>query len=86
MRKYAGKKLAALAAAALMTLALPVSALAYNSVSPNTDHNKTEKTDGNQKTDRTSPDTGEAPIMLGLAAAALVSAAGIVVCLKKTAR
>lgn len=85
MRKHLAKKLAALTTAVLMTLALPVSALAYNSVSPNTDNKKTEETDGSKNTDRTSPDTGEAPIMLGLSAAALVSAAGIVVCLRKRA-
>lgn len=77
------KKLAVILGAAVMMLSTVVPAMANGSDSPTTDEKKTKKTEGASETDRKSPDTGEAPVLLGLGAAAVLSAAGIVVCLRK---
>ena len=73
------RKLAAIIGITVLTLAFSVPAMAYTSISPTTDPDTTKKTTGTQESDRQSPDTGEAPIVLGLGTVAAISAAGIVV-------
>ena len=80
------KKLAVILGAAVMMLTAAVPAMANSSDSPTTDAEKTKNAAGTSETERKSPDTGEAPVLLGFGAAAVLSAAGIVVCLKKRVR
>ena len=77
------KKLAVILGAAVMMVSTVVPAMANGSDSPTTNEEKTKKTEGTSETERKSPDTGEAPVLLGFGATAIVAAAGIVVCLKK---
>lgn len=77
------KKLAVILGTALITLSAAIPAMAYSSDSPTTDSEKTKKVSGSSETDRKSPDTGEAPVLLGFGAASALSAAGIVVCMKR---
>ncbi len=79
------KKLAVILGAAVMMLSAAVPAMANGSDSPTTNEEKTKKTEGTSETERKSPDTGEAPVLLGFGATAVVAAAGIVICLKKRA-
>lgn len=77
------KKFAVILGTSVMMLAFSIPAMAYNSISPTTDPPTVKKINGHKDPDRESPDTGEAPILLGFGAAAAASAAGIAVCLKK---
>ena len=75
------KKLAAIAGIVFMITISMVSGMAYASDSPTTTPKKLTEEPGQKETERKSPKTGEAPILLSLGAAAVFSAAGIVVCL-----
>ena len=79
------RKIGVILAAAALAASLSVTSLAYTSVSPTTDNKRTEEEEGSKNTDRKSPDTGEAPVILGLSTTALLSGAGILVYLRKRA-
>ncbi len=70
-----------------MMLGFSVPAMAYSSNSPTAAPvNEKSSDSGSADSERKSPNTGEAPIMLGFGAAAAVSAAGIAVYMKKQGR
>ncbi len=73
------RKLALITTIVFMITVSMLSGMAYAAVSPTTTPEKTTEEPGQKETERKSPKTGEAPILLSLGAIAVFSAAGIVV-------